>query len=154
MSVVLSLLPVGIALCATVHQSISRIIKMRNENKLNSEENILLETNFLDEITLIKTLEEHGYCVDKINNELVIKTSNGILRYVFNSIRNAFDLIISEIQNIDNFIEELKALDSEYSANIQTNTYLTIKNNIKANNCYVVSEEVLDDDSILIRIDV
>lgn len=42
MSVVLSLLPVGIALCATVHQSISRIIQMRNENKLNFEEDILL----------------------------------------------------------------------------------------------------------------
>ncbi len=154
MSIVLSLLPVGLALCATAHQSINKIMQTHKENMMKADEEILVETNFSDEITLIKTLEEHGYCVDKINNELVIKTSNGILRYVFNSIRNAFDLIISEIQNIDSFIEELKALDSEYSANIQTNTYLTIKNNIKANNCYVVSEEVLDDDSILIRIDV
>lgn len=154
MSMVLTLLPIGIALCVTAHQSISQIMLSRKANKLKLDEDILVETNFSDIITLRKTLEEHGYCVEERNSDLIVNTSNGELRYFFNSLRNAFDLSITNIQNIDAFMEELEMLDSEYTANIQTNTYQTLKNNIAINNCSVISEEMLEDNSILIRIDV
>lgn len=154
MSMIVSLVPLGIALCVTAHQSVNKILESRREKRFSVNEVILVETNFSDLFMLKKALEEHGYCVEENNNELIVKTSNGLLNYKYNNERNAFDLSITEIQNIDAFMDELEMLDSEYIANIQTHTYQTLKYNIAQQNCSVISEEVLDDNSILIRIDV
>lgn len=151
---IVSLVPLGIALCVTAHQSVNKILESRREKRFSVNEVILVETNFSDLFMLKKALEEHGYCVEENNNELIVKTSNGLLNYKYNNERNAFDLSITEIQNIDAFMDELEMLDSEYIANIQTHTYQTLKYNIAQQNCSVISEEVLDDNSILIRIDV
>ncbi len=154
MSMLMSLLPVGIALCVTAHQSIKTIMESRNEKKLADNEEILVETNFSDLITLKKTLEEHGYCIEENNNELTVRTSNGLLNYKFNPKRNAFDLSITEIQDIDAFIQELEILDSEYTSNIQTNAYQTLINNIEKENLTIISEQITEDNSILLRIEV
>lgn len=154
MSMIVSLVPLGIALCVTAHQSVNKILESRREKRFSVNEVILVETNFSDLFMLKKTLEEHGYCVEENNNELIVKTSNGLLNYKYNNERNAFDLSITEIQDLDAFMDELEMLDSEYTANIQTKTYQTLKSNIAYQNYSIISEEVLDDNSILIRIDV
>jgi len=51
-------------------------------------------------------------------------------------------------------LEELECLDKEYKQNVQSYTYEKLLAGLGANNMTLQSEEVLEDNSILLTIDV
>lgn len=111
-----------------------------------------LETPFMDKEILVKTLEEHG--VVNITEE-------------FGKIRGEVDTYSLSFEKMEEdkpyFVrisyleqnspeEKLNDLSSEYALNVQEEAYLNIVEKLKENNMQVEEEEVLEDNTIVLTI--
>ena len=111
------------------------------------------ETPFADKELLIKTLEEHG--CENINADEIgsisCKTGNYSLSFYKNVSEGPYKLKISCLET-DNTEEKVGDLHSEYALNVQEDAYLQIINKLKENNMEIESEEVQDDNTIVLTI--
>ena len=55
-------------------------------------------------------------------------------------------------QNTDNAEEKLGDLSSEYALNVQEEAYLNIVDKLKENNMQIEDEEVMDDNTIVLTV--
>lgn len=111
-----------------------------------------LETPFMDKTILLKTLEEHG--VKNINEDL------GKIKGVVDTYQLSFEkmeddkpyfLTISYLEQ-NNPEEKLNDLNSEYALNVQEDAYLNIIEKLKNNNMQIEEEEVLEDNTIVLTV--
>ena len=123
--------------------------------KIISDANFLeksLETPFMDKDILLKTLEEHG--VQNITEEWG-KISGNVENYSLSFEKMEEDkpyfLKINYLQK-DNPEEKLNDLSSEYALNVQEDAYLNIIEKLKENNMEIEDEEVLDDNTIVLTV--
>ena len=114
-----------------------------------------LKTNFTDRDILIKTLEEYG--ADNIESDKYNVSCNLFGMYFLYSKNNAqssYDLEINKITDEDGCTKILNDLKDEYSSNVQDVTYRRIIERIKSHNLRIESEEIDEDNSIVLTIDV
>ena len=123
--------------------------------KIISEANFMeksLETPFMDKEILIKTLEEHG--VQNITEEF------GKIKGIVDTYSLSFEkmeadkpyfLTLSYLAE-NNPEEKLNDLNSEYALNVQEEAYLNIIEKLKDNNMEIEDEEVLDDNTIVLTV--
>ena len=52
----------------------------------------------------------------------------------------------------ENIEEKVEDLNSEYALNVQEDTYLSVVENLKNNNMEIESEEVMDDNTIVLTV--
>ena len=120
-----------------------------------SEANFLeksLETPFMDKNILIKTLEEHG--VQNIKDEFgKIQGEYESFSFTFekNEVNKPYFLTIKYLEK-DNIEEKMNDLSSEYALNVQEDAYLGIVEKLKENNMEIEEEEVLDDNTIVLTV--
>ena len=111
-----------------------------------------LETPFMDKNILLKTLEEHG--VQNIKDEFG-KIQGEYDSYSFTFEKNEVDkpyfLTIKYLEK-DNIEEKMNDLSSEYALNVQEDAYLGIVEKLKENNMEIEEEEVLDDNTIVLTV--
>ena len=126
-----------------------------NDFHIISEANFLeksLETPFMDKNILMKTLEEHG--VQNIKDEFG-KIQGEYDSYSFTFEKNEVDkpyfLTIKYLEK-DNVEEKMNDLSSEYALNVQEDAYLSIVEKLKENNMEIEEEEVLDDNTIVLTV--
>lgn len=153
MSVVLTLtsaaIIAGVSLATTTSLA---IINQVSDGTLDTSEGI--ETMYVDCDILTKTLEEYDCHFDVISeNEIIVKTSCGNLRYVRENAGQAFKMYLDEIDDVEGLIENIKSFEVDYGRNVQAYTYNHIKENLSSN-MNIVDEEVLDDDSLFLTINV
>ncbi len=111
-----------------------------------------LETPFMDKEILIKTLEEHG--VKNITEEL------GKIRGEVETYSLSFEKMESDKPYFVTIgylkgnkpEEKLNDLNSEYALNVQEEAYLSIIEKLKDNNMEIEEEEVLEDNTIVLTI--
>lgn len=112
------------------------------------------ETSFMDKDVLIKTLDEHG-----ISN---IEENNGIIKGKFEkynlifekpSEEKPYNLVISCVKEF-NAQEMVEDLNNEYTLNVQEESYLSIIEKLKENNMEIEEEEVLEDNTIVLTVNV
>jgi len=158
MSVSLVLLPMAIALMATVSSGVTVTSMIRDhikEKKLTHQELPPMPTQFTDLSLLEKTLQEHGLKTRIISgDEMVCVTEKGSLSYRREQSGDAFYVTVSGLSDPGELLEELECLDKEYKQNVQSYTYEKLLAGLGANNMTLQSEEVLEDNSILLTIDV
>ena len=112
------------------------------------------ETPFMDETILTKTLEEHG-----VNN--IAKWENGISGDVENykltferaSSDKPYNLRITCLEQ-DNAEEKVGDLNGEYALNVQEDAYLHILDKLKENNMQIEQEEVMEDNTIVLTVNI
>ncbi len=152
MSVTLSLTALAIVAGSTISSTALMTFlgsKSEIEEPIEAE---CLETMFVDCDLLAKTLNEHGCCVTVVSeNEIIVETSCGNLRYARNSAAEAFGLYINEVNDPQALIENLKAFEFEYGKNVQAYTYDHILSNLSEDMTFQ-EEEILEDDSLLLTI--
>lgn len=137
----------GISISGTIAVGIASNIC---EDNYNEEEGF--DTVFVDSEILLKTLNEYDCHVEVIsNNEYIVKTTCGNLRYARKNESQPFKLYINEISNPDELIENIKSFEEDYGKNVQAYTYNHIKENL-TESMSIVSEEILDDDSMVLTI--
>ena len=62
-------------------------------------------------------------------------------------------MTISQVSDVDRLVEDFKELEEEYDLNVQTFTYNRVVENLPEN-MLIESEQVMEDDSILLTINV
>lgn len=152
MSVTLSLTALAIVAGSTI-SSTALMTFLGSKSEVEAPiETERLETMFVDCDLLAKTLNEHGCCVTVVSeNEIIVETSCGNLRYARNSAAEAFGLYINEVNDPQALIENLKAFEFEYGKNVQAYTYDHILSNLSEDMTFQ-EEEILEDDSLLLTI--
>ncbi len=152
MSFVLSLTALAVVAGTTITSgALMTFLGSRTEEDVAVEQDCL-ETMFVDGELLSKTLNEHGCCVNVVSeNEIIVQTSCGNLRYARNSATEAFGLYINEVNDPQALIENLKAFEFEYGKNVQAYTYDHILSNLGEDMTFQ-EEEILEDDSLLLTI--
>ena len=153
MSCVLTLTSVAIIAGISISGSIVTAIASNiSEDDYELEKGF--DTVFVDSEILLKTLNEYDCHIEVINNnEYLVKTISGNLRYARENESETFKLYIDEITNVDELIENIRSFEVDYGKNVQTYTYNHIKENL-SNSMSIVNEEILDDDSLVLTIDV
>lgn len=108
------------------------------------------KTMFTDENLLIKTLSEHGMQnIDTVNGKIT-GNMEGLSFEFEKGHDDVYEMHITHQRNDDlSVVEELK---SEYELNVQEQSYINVKNNIEKQNLTIESEEVLEDNSIMITV--
>lgn len=126
------------------------------EVKYITEEKLLenaFETPFMSKEILIKTLEEHG--VTNVKEEYIGKITGQLSSYNFTFTRQneneAYKVVISHFEN-DNAKEKINDLNDEYNLNVQEESYLSIVEKLKENSMEIENEEVLEDNTIVLTI--
>lgn len=113
-----------------------------------------IKTNYMNQDALLKTLTEHGsYAMQSDKYNIYCEISG--MQFIFsrNNTVSAYNLEIDRITDEDACNTVLEELDSEYGLNIQDIVYKKIMERIKDKNMRIESEEVDDDNSIVLTID-
>ncbi len=138
-------------------------LEIFNESEKCSEDHVItekhfiektFETPFMDRDILMKTLEEHG-----IKN--IIEWENGISGEVDNyklifekpAAEKPYNVKITCLEN-DSVEEKVGDLNQEYAMNVQEDAYLHIIEKLKENNMQIEDEEVQDDNTIVLTVNI
>lgn len=112
------------------------------------------ETPFVEKSLLIKTLEEHGVKdISENDNYVSGKVENYTLNFSRDNTQEPYKLRISCLET-DNAEEKLTDLGSEYAMNVQEDVYLHIIEKLKENNMQIEEEEVQDDNTIVLTVNI
>ena len=110
------------------------------------------ETPFTDKELLLKTIEEHG--VQNITeewNKITGNVDNYTLVFEKTDTERPYSLTIKYSTN-SNVEEKIADLNSEYALNVQEDAYLSIIEKLKENNMELEEEDVLDDNTIVLTV--
>lgn len=126
-----------------------------DEIKFVSEQQFVeqqFETPFIDKEILMKTLEEHGLnSIKDLENEISGKIDNYTLTFKKQAEDKPYILIVKSLSEKSN-VEKLNDISSEYAMNLQEESYLSIVKNLKANNMEIEEEEVMEDNTIVLTV--
>lgn len=152
MSMSLILVPIAVAIFATSAEAVDA---MQMKKGCSSEGTIEgIKTKYVSCELLKKTLFEHGVSVkNESENMMVADFPQGTLTYVRNNNQEPFKMNVSNIEDADAILCNIEMIEKEYNANVQSYEYTRIIENLPSN-MNIESEEVLEDDSILITINV
>lgn len=126
-----------------------------DETIVISEANFIeksFETPFTDKNILLKTLDEHGFInIHEEYGKINANYQNYYLQFERDQETEPYKVSINCLEK-DNAEEKLNDLNTEYSMNVQEESYLSILEKLKENNMEIESEEVLDDNSIVLTV--
>ena len=108
------------------------------------------KTAFKDESLLIKTLNEHGVeNITTANNKIYCNLES--LNFEFE--KDSEGVYIMDITHKENDnMDVVNELGEEYQLNAQEKSYIDLKNKLEKQNLEIDSEEVLEDNSIMITV--
>ncbi|MBQ7542547.1 MAG: hypothetical protein IJT44_09690 [Clostridia bacterium] len=151
MSFILSLTSVAIVAAFTVSNSalVSLLDCTDEENESAIEKG--LDTMFVDQELLVKTLQGFDCHMQCAENEIRVETSCGVLRYARSSAAENFKMYVDEIHDVDALIRNIRAFEVDYGRNVQSYTYDHIRQNL-ADNMTIADMEVQDDDCLYLTI--
>lgn len=130
----------------------NKLVKLTKEDiDLLSKE---YETPFMNNELLERTLSEYGFKIEKSSELLVVATIERLFfTFARSDVNSPFLLKIEFPDDCMEMQAEVAAsLYEEYGGNTQEETYIRIKEKIDESNMYIEDEEILDDDSIVLTI--
>ena len=152
MSIEVFLIPLAIGIVASRVPTATGRYGVKNIQPKNGC--IKMNTRFKDCDLLLKTLKEYGLKPKKTSsNGYAVKFSDGDIIYNRPSEDVPFSMTIKNIKDKDALIKELVEIEQEYNGNVQEYTYKRILNKLPEG-MEIESEEVLEDDTILITLSV
>ncbi|MBE7706418.1 MAG: hypothetical protein E7Z91_04155 [Cyanobacteria bacterium SIG30] len=110
------------------------------------------ETAFKDKYILLKTIEEHGAENIEIKDDNVNCVIENI-KFEFTKNENDTYVVLTYYNGSkEDLVNTMSNLNNEYCQNVQEKTYETIKQKAQEENMEIESEEILEDNSILLTI--
>lgn len=150
-----------VASASNYYETISEVDENTNKNNLCDEVHVIdevnilekeFETPFVDKNILFKTLEEHGAKnIVEEYGQIKAEVESYALTFEKRNSDEPYSLKISYCTG-NNPVEKMNDLASEYTLNVQEESYLSIVDKLKENNMQVESEEVLEDNTIVLTI--
>lgn len=111
-------------------------------------------TNFRDGQLLIRTLQEYGLSPRRYPNGEVVCTHEGYTLRFSSSEEGPYSVQIGDLRQPQQMFHLLSALDEDYGRIVQSVAYENLKNKAHERGLTVESEEVLQDNSIVITLNV
>lgn len=112
------------------------------------------ETPFIDKAILLKTLEEHNVKgITESGDNITCEVDNYTLTFTKTENEKPYMLRVSCTEN-DSAEEKVGDLNSEYALNVQEDVYLHIIDKLKENNMQIEEEEVQDDNTIVLTVNI
>ncbi len=112
------------------------------------------DTPFMDKSILMKTLEEHGVKnIFEWETGLSGEVDNYKLTFEKTAEDKPYNLRISCLENA-NAEEKAGDLSGEYALNVQEDAYLHIIDKLKENNMQIEEEEVMEDNTIVLTVNI
>ena len=153
MSLTAIFIPVALSIIASAAGSLSETKKKVAAAPKNNGR-VTIKTRFNDAGMLRRTLLEHGVNTKIVSqNSIVSLFATGQITYSRPSAGMPFVMEISNITDVQCLIDEIDEIEHEYNGNVQQYTYERVMNNLPKG-MTVDNEEVLEDDSILITLNV
>ncbi len=142
MSAFLFLIPLGLAVVSTGMAFID-------------EENYYsIPTKMVEENLLKQVLKGYSSAVLENKESLAQHLEDGVIYFRKNEKIGNFEAVFSKEIPQEEAINLISSLNDEYSSLIQEIVYKTVIDNLGENNLSLESEEVLDDDSIVLTLNV
>ena len=145
------------------NQNLQEFTSIYNEAESCSEDHVItekhfiektFETPFMDRDILMKTLEEHGVKnISEWENGIAGDVENYKLTFEKPASDKPYNLRISCLEKA-NVEEKVGDLSNEYAMNVQEDAYLHIIDKLKENNMQVEEEEVMEDNTIVLTINI
>lgn len=111
-------------------------------------------TNFVDKTLLLKTLKGYGVFFKELSNEdIQCNVENYILTFHKEGEIN-YEVEVKGAVSLSSAYQHLTLIDEEYKQNVQEYTYEKVVKKLEENNMYIDKEEVLEDNSILLTINI
>lgn len=110
------------------------------------------ETTIMDEVVLIKTLNEHG-ATALVQNEESIECNCEYFHLIFTRKSTDVPYTMRITANDNKGVDEIaKDIGTEYTLNAQEISYNKIKERLEAQNLQITDEEVFDDNTIVLTV--
>ena len=148
---------------AKENNNLKELSHIYNEAENCSEDHVItekhfiektFETPFMDKGILRKTLEEHGVTdITEWESGMAGNVDNYKLTFEKPAEDKPYNLRISCLEH-DNAEEKVGDLNSEYAMNVQEDAYLHIIDKLKENNMQIEEEEVMDDNTIVLTVNI
>lgn len=153
MSFAFSLTAVGIAMGVTALSGAAAVISAFSEHKCGDTEIDPIETRFTDRVLLAETLRAHGFEPIEVGEDLLVKTDVGSLRFFLSQETGSFWVRAFDLVDEAELADELAEVNSAYLQGVQRRNYQTLRASIsERDDVEVVSEEILDDNTIVVTI--
>lgn len=148
MSLIMLIAPLAVAVLVTSAETVDAVLERRNNPQTIA---VPIPTRFNSTDLLVKTLKEHGLETQAHNERIIVNCSEGQIVYDKTGVDGSYEMNLSRIRDIDKLYNDIACIEQEYDANVQSYTYEHIMQSMP-DNMTVESEEVLEDDSILLTI--
>jgi hypothetical protein len=111
-------------------------------------------TNFKDKSILMKTLDDYGVNYSTQSNGTInCRIDNHAFKFKLNE-NSAYTIEIENEKDLKDMIMNLNNLDEDYRRNVQNKTYENLKTKVEEKGYKIESEEIMEDNSIVITINV
>lgn len=141
MSAFLFLIPLGAVVLST------------SMSLVEDNDGFVVSTKMADENLLKEALKNYASAIDN-KSSLVDQLEKGIISFRKNEELGNYEAVFSESISNDDAINFISDLTNEYNLLVQNNVYTNIVNNLDNNNLSLESEEVLEDNSIVLTLNV
>ena len=148
MSMLLTLTSCAVVAAFTLTQSALAAVAIAQDEETDAYTEEGIPTVFADDRLLIEALQGFDCHVTQLSqNELLVHTAVGNLRYARADAGQNFRLFVNDITDVDALYRNLRSLEVDYGRNVQAYTYAHIKENLAPG--MTVSEDEVDDDGVL-----
>ena len=148
MSISLALIPAALLLKVILFdKDYEQLVK---ENK-KTWKDIRLPTNYTDKELLVKTLREfHASHIRSEDENISCKISDYQLKFLKGE--GNYIVSLSKVREPQKLIEELRCLDGLYKQNLQEQVYIKTKERLEEQGMRIETEEILEDNSIVLTV--
>ena len=155
MSLAFSMTAVGVAMAVTALSGGVAVIAAFSEHKCGEREIDPIETRFADAALLRQALQQHGFEVLEEGLDLLVVTNVGSLRFSFNQLTGSFWVQAFDLVDEEALADSLEGVSTTYLQGVQRSNYLAIKQRAEArDDVSVIGEEILEDDTIVLTLEV
>jgi len=146
-----------------VFNTANKIIDENTQNKenVNDVEEMQIkticrkyQTVFTNKELLIKTLDEYGFSdINNLENTVTATLDAFWVTFKRTNEQEAFEMTITVSDDCSD-LGLFNDLNTEYAYNSQQETYFKIKERVKSKNLEILEEEILDDETIVLTINI
>ena len=155
MSLMFSMTAIGVAMALTAVTGAAAVVDAFSQHRCGRGEIEPIETRFADATLLRQALEAHGFRVQGDGANLVVTTNVGSLQFFYRQDTGSFWVRAHNLTDEEGLVRSLGEVSDTYLQGVQRNNYLTLMQRVEArDDVTVVDEEILDDDTIVVTIEI
>jgi|GEM_PF-771315 len=114
-----------------------------------------LPTIYTDQVLLVKTLRQYGIKDIQAPQDTVLCSIQGYeLRFYRDAEERPYQLAVKSRNDLRQLYAQLNSLNEGYQSNVQEQVYVNVKKKLEDKQAVIENEEILEDNSILLTVNI